>query len=187
MEKDELVSLLERSRRDWESVITELGVAGLEEVDACGDWRVRDVVAHCTGWERWQTAQLRSALSGAAPTTIELQGDFEYPPDDGDFSEDAINARNVLANEGRPLDDVLADWRDVTQQMISLVSDASNEQLQSEVGADWGSGTLRVLRLVSEVPHATEPRPLWKWFADHVTHRDEHLAAVRAFAAGRSS
>jgi hypothetical protein len=29
-----------------------------------GDWSVVDVLAHFNGWDRWQVAQLRSALDG---------------------------------------------------------------------------------------------------------------------------
>jgi hypothetical protein len=179
MDKHELIALLDRSRADWERVITTLGPAGLEEPNACGEWRVRDVLAHFTGWERWQTVQLRSAFSGETPTMIELQGDLEFPPDDGNFSEDALNARNHFANQARPLDDVLADWREVSDLMSSWVGSAGQDQLDDGVGSDWGGGTTRVLRRVTEVPHASDPRPVWKWFADHVAHRDEHLAAVR--------
>lgn len=186
MDKQDLVALLERAHQDWESVMAELGLVGLEEPNVCGDWRVRDVLAHFTGWERWQTVQLRSAFTAETPTTVELQGDLEYPPDDGDFSEDGLNARNHAANRLRALDDVVADWREVSDLMSGWVAGATQDQLDADVGSDWGGGTLRVARLVSEVPHASEPRPVWRWFADHVAHRDEHLAEVQANASRRS-
>jgi hypothetical protein len=165
-------------REKWEATIGELGREGLERAGAIGDWRVRDILAHFNGWDRWQLVQLRCAFTGETPTDSELTGGIEFPPND-DMSEDAMNAMFEAGNRHRPLDDVVADWREVSDMRAEWVAGASQEQLDAVFGADWTSGTNRVMRLASEVPSVSNPERVWQRILDQVQHQEEHLRGVQ--------
>src|SRR5688572_17662301 len=144
MKKEELSKSVSDVRESWETTIAELGPEGLERSGATGEWRVRDVLAHFNGWDRWQLVQLMCAFSGGTPTDRELTGGVEFPPND-DMSEDAMNAMFYAGNRDRPLDQVVADWREISGMRAEWIKGASQDQLDAVFGADWASGTNRVM------------------------------------------
>lgn len=165
-------------RRSWEATIAELGPEGLERPGATDEWRVRDVLAHFNGWDRWQLVQLRCAFTGETPDDNELTGGVEFPPND-DMSVDAMNAMFQAGNRNRPLDDVVADWREISDMRADWVTSASVEQLDEVIGADWAGGSNRIVRLASEVPTVTNPEKVWERLTDQVEHQRSHLRIVR--------
>src|SRR5688572_25552555 len=114
MDKLALRNAVADCRAAWDATLAELGDEGLEAPGACDEWRVRDVLAHFFGWERFQLAHLRGALRGRAPSDDELYGSVRYVPVEGQFTEDKQNAAFFAANRDRPLADVVADWREVS-------------------------------------------------------------------------
>lgn len=178
MEKDALFKAAEDARAGWEAVIEALGIEGLERPGATGTWRVRDILAHCNGYDRWQLVQLRCAFTGEIPSDAELTGGIEYPPND-DMRDDAMNAMFVAGASNLTTQEVLRHWREVAAMRASWISGASQEQLDAVAGADWNSDTNRIMRLASEAPFVDQPRPVWQIIFDQVEHLEEHLAAVR--------
>jgi hypothetical protein len=178
VQKDALTAAAADVRAGWEAMIAELGPEGLERPGATGSWRVRDVLAHFNGWDRWQLVQLRSAFTGETPTDEELTGGIDYPAND-DMHEDAMNAMFLAGTSDLPLDDVLAHWREVSAIRADWIDAASQTDLESVIGADWAGGTNRIFRLVSEVPSAANHEPVWHRLLDQVEHQRHHLAVVR--------
>lgn len=178
MEKDALLKASEDASAGWETLIEALGIEGLEHPGALGTWRVRDILAHCNGYDRWQLVQLRCAFTGDNPTDAELTGGIEYPPND-DMRDDAMNAMFVAGANSLTTQEVLRHWREVANMRARWISGASQEQLDAVVGADWNSDTKRIIRLASEVPSVDGPLPAWQILFKQVEHLDEHLAAVR--------
>lgn len=178
MDKAELIKAVSDVRQGWDAVIDELGAEGLERPGATGDWRVRDVLAHFNGWDRWQLVQLRCAFTGEAPTDDELTGGVDFPEND-DMQEDAMNEMFRVGNLTRSLDDVVADFREVSEMRADWVGSASQEQLDTVIGADWAGGTARIFRLASEVPSVSNPERVWQRLADQVSHQKEHLRIVK--------
>lgn len=178
MQKDALVEAVEAARDEWEATIAELGPEGLERPGATGEWRVRDVLAHFNGWDRWQLVQLRCAFTGETPTNEELTGGIEYPRND-DMHEDAMNAMFIAGTGDLPLDDILAHWREVSAMRAEWVASSSQERLDEMIGADWAGGTTRIVRLASEVPSVANPERAWQRILDQVEHQRHHLETVR--------
>lgn len=183
MDKQTLVKRVSGVRDAWVSVIDELGAEGLERPGATGDWRVRDVIAHFNCWDRWQLVQLRCSFSGEMPTDHELHGGLQFPPND-DSSEDGMNAMFYAANHDRPLEDVVADWKEVSRMRDDWIAAGSQEQLDTVIGADWAGGSARIFRLASEVPSVSDPEQVWERILSQVTHEDEHLQMVREWMRG---
>ncbi|HVE91432.1 MAG TPA: maleylpyruvate isomerase N-terminal domain-containing protein [Actinomycetota bacterium] len=183
MDKAGLQNSISEVHGAWQAVIDELGPQGLERPGATGDWRVRDVLAHFNCWERWQLVQLRCAFTGETPTDEELHGGLTFPPND-DMAEDAMNAMFYAANVDRPLDDVVADWREVSSMRADWVAAAPPPQLNAIIGQDWTGGTNRIFRLASEVPAVSGPEPVWARILDQVRHQEQHLEQVREWMGG---
>ena len=182
MQKEALVKAVADIYTAWEAVLAALGAERLEQPGANGDWRVRDVLAHCNGWDRWQIVQLRCAFSGETPTDEALTGGIAYPQND-DLHPDAMNAMFIAGTRDLPTEEILRHWREVSAMRAEWVAAASQEQLDAMIGADWSGGSPRIMRLVSEVPDASHPLPAWENIFEQVKHQDEHLQIVRAWIA----
>jgi hypothetical protein len=178
MDKETLAKAVSDVRVAWETTLNELGQEGLERVASSGEWRVRDVLAHFNGWDRWQLVQLRCAFSGETPTEDELMGGIAYPPND-DLREDAMNAMFVAGTRDYSTEEIIGHWREISALRTAWVASASQAQLDASVGSDWGGGSPRILRLVAEVPSASNPVPVWQFILDQVEHQQHHLHSVR--------
>jgi hypothetical protein len=178
MEKGTLAREIAELREQWDAVIASLGPEGLERPGATGEWRVRDVLAHCNAWDRWQLVQLRCAFTGETPTDEDLTGGITYPPND-DMQEDAMNAMFIAGTKDLPLDEILRHWREVTEMRADWVAQADQEQLETTIGADWASGSQRIFRLAAEVPTVTNPEPVWARLLDQLEHQRRHLELVQ--------
>lgn len=178
MDKEKLEDYVAEIRAEWEATIDELEPEGLERPGLDGGWRVRDVLAHCNGWERWQLVQLRSAFTGETPTDEELTGGIEYPPND-DMQEDAMNGMFLAGTRDLELGEILDHWRKTADMRADWVAAATQEQLDAEIGGDWTSGTNRIFRLVSEVPSVNPTERVWERIVDQLDHQTEHLKTVR--------
>jgi hypothetical protein len=180
MEKEALLKAVAGVREAWEAALEEPGAGGLEQPGANGDWRVRDVLAHFNGWDRWQLVQLRCAFTGEIPTDDELLGGIAYPPND-DLHEDAMNAMFIAGTQGLPAEEILRHWRNVSAMRADWVASTIQDQLDAFIGADWHAGNSRIIRLASEVPSVNKPVPVWQFILDQVEHQKEHLETVRAW------
>jgi hypothetical protein len=128
--------------------------------------------------DRWQLVQLRCAFSGETPTDDELTGGIVYPPTD-DLHSDAMNAMFLAGTRELALADIVAHWREVSAMRAHWVAEASQEQLDERIGADWQGGSQRILRLASEVSAVSNPAPVWQFILDQVEHQWQHLQRVR--------
>jgi hypothetical protein len=177
VKKDELQDKISELRDGWEAVIADLGPDGLEKPGANGEWRVRDVIAHMNAWDRWQLVQLRSAFSGETPTNEELVGGIDYPEAKSQH-EDDMNASFYEGTKDLPLDVILSHFREITKMRSDWVDAADPERLNAVIGGDWGGGTSRIFRLASEVPHLSNPEPVWRRLNDQLEHQRRHLGDV---------
>ena len=183
MRKEDLQKAVADVRAQWEETIAELGPEGLERQGTNGDWSTRDVLAHCNGWDRWQLVQLRCAFSGETPTDDELLGGIDYPQAES-MAEDAMNAMFMAGTRDLPQQAILDHWREISKMRADWVDYASQEQLEEVIGTDWGGGTMRVVRLASEVPNVSNPEAAWMRILDQVEHQRGHLKNVREWMKG---
>ena len=176
MEKADLTDAIAKVRETWNATIDELGPEGLERPGVTGEWRVRDVLAHFNGWDRWQLVQLRCAFTGEEPSDDELTGGISYPENDN-MQEDAMNEMFVAGTRDLPTQTILDHWREVSQMRADWGAAASQEQLDALIGADWSGGP-RIMRLASEVPAVQNPAPVWQAIRDQLIHQEQHHKAV---------
>lgn len=92
-----------------------------------------------------------------------------------------MNAAFMAGTRDLPLADILRHWREVCALREGWLASATQEKLDQSIGADWASGTQRIMRLASEVPAVDRPVPVWKYLQDQLDHLQTHLQLVHAW------
>ncbi len=113
MDKSELANWLQAENRRWQEFLGEMDPAQMEQSGVAGDWSIKDIVAHLTGWDRWVLARLAAAVRGepepAPPWSAQLQTD------------DEINAWIYESNRAKSVQQVVDESLQVCQQILALV------------------------------------------------------------------
>ncbi|MBI1299501.1 ClbS/DfsB family four-helix bundle protein [bacterium] len=113
MNKQELIKWLTEEQQKWNLLVAAIGDKRLEQAGVNGDWSMRDVIAHLTGWQRRLVNHMHASAQGQ-PTPP--------PPWPADLpTEDAINAWIYDANHTRPVREVLADAYALHQQLVAIL------------------------------------------------------------------
>jgi len=158
MNKAELLKSLEQEGQNWLALLEQVGPARMEIPGVNGDWTMKDIVAHLTGWNRWHVSCMRAAARGEAgpppPWPSDLQGD------------DEINAWIYDSHRNRSVEQVMdethqsfQELRDVLESLPDDVRIAEKRHLVRLGDQDFAAGD----------------------FFDHF--HDDHEADVRAWLA----
>ena len=113
MNKSELLNWLQEEYQQWEALLDQIGPARMDQPGVNGDWSMKDIVAHLTGWQHGLNTRVQAAARGEAqplpPWPAHLQID------------DEVNAWIYESNRGRSLRDVLDESRQVFQQLLAVI------------------------------------------------------------------
>src|SRR5262249_32241303 len=112
--KAQLLSDLYDEQARWEALLQDIGEAHMTQPGAGGEWSIKDIVAHLTGWRhrtlgRFQ-AELRHEALPPPPWPPDLQTD------------DEINAWIYATNRDRSLTEVLRESREVFEQLAQTLT-----------------------------------------------------------------
>ena len=99
MNKSELLKWLQEEDRQWEALLDQIGEARMDQPGVNGDWSMKDIVAHLTGWQRRVVANLQAAQRGEPAPPPHWPAHLE--------AEDDINAWIYETNRGRSVREVL--------------------------------------------------------------------------------
>jgi hypothetical protein len=164
MNKSELLNWLQEEYQKWEALLDEIGPTRMEQPGVNGDWSMKDIVTHLTGWQPRVTANLQAAQRGESepppPWPAHLQTD------------DEINAWIYESNRGRSLREVLDESHQVFQQLLAVV-----ERLPEDVRIEEVHQGGRVYHLVWLDGQRFQPGE----FFDHFY--DDHEPDIRAWLA----
>ena len=61
MKKSELLNWLQAEYRQWETFLDQIGPTRMDQPGVNGDWSMKDIVAHLTGWNRRLVDRLQAA------------------------------------------------------------------------------------------------------------------------------
>ena len=149
MQKDELVHALEQSRSDFLKSIAGLSDEQLNQPGACGQWSVKDVLAHLMMWEAETIKCLYQTRHGMTPTTVHTRA----------INDDDQNAVWYRLTKDRPYDLVWQDFDAIRAQTIQRVEDFSSEEIFTPGRFAWlkGKPLLKVIQ-VSILDHENEHR-----------------------------
>lgn len=132
MSKQALLENLQLENERWKSMLTQIAPALLDKPSLAGNWSVKDLVAHLTGWQRRTVLRLQAALRG------EQEADPPWP--DELQSTDEINDWIYEANRNRPMSDVLADSATTFQQLLNVISALPEVELMDPQRFAWTEG-----------------------------------------------
>lgn len=158
MNKTELLNWLQEEQQQWEALLDEIGPARMELPGVNGQWSMKDMVAHLTGWQPKLIADIQAAQRGEPepppPWPTHLQ------------TEDEINAWIYESNRERSVREVLHESRQVFQQLLVVIEGLPDDV---RIEPEWHLVWLNGKRF-----SASE-------FFDHF--RDDHEPDVRAWLA----
>jgi uncharacterized damage-inducible protein DinB len=111
--KSALLTWLQGEYQQWEALLAQIGPARMDQAGVNGDWSMKDIVAHLTGWQRRVVANLQAAHrrepEPPPPWPVNLTAD------------DDINAWIYETNHDRSVREVLADMQHVLQQLLAII------------------------------------------------------------------
>jgi hypothetical protein len=158
MKRSELLDWLQKEYQGWESFLDQIGGARMEQPGVAGDWSMKDIVAHLTGWNRWLVIRLQAAQRGEAEPPPPWPAHVQ--------TEDDINAWIYESNRERSLREVLDEMHEVHQQLFTFVEGLPHDV---RIERDW-----RLVWLGNQRFPAGE-------FFDHL--HDDHEPDIRAWLA----
>jgi hypothetical protein len=164
MNKSELLNELREEYQQWEALLDQIGPARMDQPGVNGEWSMKDIVAHLTGWQPRVNAHLQAAQRRESepppPWPAHLQTD------------DEINAWIYESNRGRSVREVLDESHQVFQQLLAVV-----EGLPEDVRIEQVHQGTRVYHLVWLDGQRFQPGE----FFDHF--HDDHEPDIRAWLA----
>ena len=118
MDRQQLLSKLDRAWTDFEQSFAGLTDAQMVEPGVVGDWSVRDILGHVTTWEEEALKSLPLILEGRKPPKYsDLYGGI-----------DAFNAQESERRRGLPLAEVLGQLEATHERLVSYVEGVAEEQ-----------------------------------------------------------
>jgi hypothetical protein len=162
MDKAEILEALEDGQSELAEMLEDLPDELLLVPGVCGNWSIKDILAHLSYWEGQLVTLLFQTSRGMdKPSTAHF----------GKESVDQINQRWFETSQERPLDLIWQDWRGVRKQTIRRVNEFSQQDLNDPKRYGWLKG-----------------EPLWQWIArDSFEHEDEHSDAIREWLEKRDT
>jgi hypothetical protein len=158
MNKSELLNSLQEDDQRWAALLGRIGPARMDQPGVNGDWSMKDMVAHLTGWQIRMVDGFAAALRGEPeplpPWPAHLQ------------NEDEINAWIYESKRDRSVNEVLDEAHQLLQRLLAVVAALPDEVV---IEPEW-----RLVCLSDKRFPAGE-------FFDHF--HDEHEADVNAWLA----
>jgi hypothetical protein len=123
MMKTGLINWLKEEYRQWEAFLDQIGRDRMDQPGVNGDWSMKDIVAHLSGWNRRLVDSLQAASRGEPEPPPPWPANLE--------TEDEINAWIYESYRQHALHEILEESHQVFQQLLSVV-----ESLPDDVRID---------------------------------------------------
>jgi hypothetical protein len=132
MSKTQLLAELQNEQAAWEAMLSAIDEALMTEPGVAGEWSIKDIIAHLTGWRRRTVSRFQAALQHQ-PVPAPL-----WPPHLQ--TDDEINAWIVASSRHLPLSAVLQEDRAVFQQLVDTLSAFPEAELMDPHRFEWLEG-----------------------------------------------
>jgi hypothetical protein len=135
-----------RASREFVALLDAIPAELRERPGACGDWSVREVVAHCAGWE-WEGAR-RLRLIGADPTLP----DAVYKVDGFNAASVAVRARQDWS---RTIDELAKASNTLARAASALPDNPRTQEWLLGRAADFEEHADELRRWIAEIASPT--------------------------------
>lgn len=132
MSKTQLLSELQDEQTAWEAVLSAIDDTHMTEPGVAGEWSIKDIVAHLTGWRQRTVSRFQAALQHQPAPTPHWPSDLQ--------NDDEINAWMIASNRDRPLSAILQDDHAVFQQLLDTLSAFPEAELMDSHRFAWLEG-----------------------------------------------
>lgn len=119
MNKTKLLEELRSARAEWDALLAEIGAARITEPGVLGEWSVKEIVAHLTGYSRWFVNASEAYFRGEPPPREGTEG----------LPFDEVNRIYVESAQHLSLAETLTESQAVFQRLMELVDRHSEEFL----------------------------------------------------------
>jgi hypothetical protein len=113
MKKSELLNWLQEEYQQWGALLEKIRPERMEQPGVNGDWSMKDIIAHLTGWNHWLVLCIQAAGRGEPepppPWPTHLQ------------EEDDINAWIYESYGGRLVREVLDETHQIFQELLDVI------------------------------------------------------------------
>lgn len=133
--KAQLLDDLRDEEARWEALLHEIQDIGedhMTQPGVAGEWSIKDIVAHLTGWRRRTVGRFQAALRHEPLPPPLWPAHLQ--------TDDEINAWIYAANRDRPLADVLRESRDVFEQLVETLAAFPAADLLDPTRFPWLEG-----------------------------------------------
>jgi hypothetical protein len=134
MSKTQLLSELQDEQAAWEAMLSAIDDAHMTVPGVAGEWSIKDIVVHLTGWRKRTVSRFQAALQHQPMPAL------PWPPHL--WTDDEINAWMVASNQDRPLSAILQEDRAVFQQLVDTLSAFPEVELMDPHRFEWLEGEL---------------------------------------------
>ncbi|MFW5691331.1 MAG: ClbS/DfsB family four-helix bundle protein [Chloroflexota bacterium] len=111
--KADFLEVIAVERGKLEAMLERLTEAELIEPGACGEWSVKDILAHLYAWEQMVMSWYEAGLRGEVPRT---------PADDLNWRQTPIlNQRIYETYHDAPLDDIIAAFNNSYAEILNII------------------------------------------------------------------
>ena len=114
MNKSGLLNWLQEEYEQWGALLEQVGPAHMDEPGVNGQWSMKDLVAHHTGWNRRLLASFQAAQWGEPEPPPPWPAHFQ--------DEDEINAWIYETHRGLSVRQVLDETHQVFQNLFAAVN-----------------------------------------------------------------
>jgi hypothetical protein len=163
MNKTELLDDLNKEQAQWEALLAQIGEARMDQAGVAGHWSIKDIVAHLTGWRRRTVARLQAAKRGEPEPPTAWPAHLQ--------TDDEINAWIYDTNRDRSVRDVLADSREVFQQLVAAIEAFPEAELIDPQRFAWMEGAPLTAAALFGHFHDEHEADMRAWLAQQATSR----------------
>lgn len=130
--KARLLSDLRNEQAGWEELLDEIGEERMIQPGVAGEWSVKDIIAHLTGWRRRSVGRFQAALRHEPTPPTPWPAHLE--------TDDEINAWIYAASRDFSVSEVLRESREVFQQLVETLDAFPEADLLDPARFPWMEG-----------------------------------------------
>ncbi len=127
MNKEETIKFLQDDRKELEKVLEELVPEDFVTFRVLGTWKIKDVIAHLSGWNNELKSSIDKLLNNE-----ELWFVTE--------SEDYFNKIQVMKRKSLTVEQVLEEWESSFRDLIEKIDNLTTEEWEYTSKFKWKSG-----------------------------------------------
>lgn len=132
MTKTELLNGLHAEYQQWQALLDEIGSTRMDQPGVTGDWSIKDIVAHITGWRRRTVGRLQALQRGEPepppPWPVHLQTD------------DEVNAWIYQSRQAYSVQAILDESAQVFQALIAAIEGLPEDVIANAHRLPWMAG-----------------------------------------------